>query len=289
MTPEHQLTVIGPSNSGKTTYFAALYFLLKNSDSRYEFRLDRTIDIHDKTYLSEISEEWANLRQIKHTDSNVWESLELPLISRDNTERIRISIPDIAGEYCTNALTSRKWDERIATQLECSDGFLLFINVNDLRAVELMDANWAARIKQSGKTNKNKRPAEDWEPDHELLPSDVLYTDLIQQVHFHNMSKIYRVSVVLSAWDIVQPEASKRDPETFFVKRFPLLAQFFASHAERFIVEIFGVSAYGAQPKDKTAVKDLEDKDPHERVQVVHSSAQGHDITLPLLHLIRHV
>ena len=286
--PERHLTVIGPSNSGKTTYLAALYFLLKNSEGTYHFRLDRTIEVHDRTYLTEISEEWANLREIKHTDSNAWESLELPLVSRDSTERVLISIPDLAGEFCTNALTSRKWDERIATQLECSEGFLLFININDLRMVDLMDAGWAARIAQTRELNKNKRPAEVWEPDHETLPSDVLYTDLIQQVHFHNTGKRYRVSVVLSAWDIVQPESLKRDPETFFSKRFPLLAQFFASHVDRFAVEIFGVSAYGAKQEDPVAVKDLEDKDPNERVQVVHSSEYGHDITLPLMHLIRH-
>ncbi len=287
---ERHFTVIGPSNSGKTTYFAALYYLLKNADDQYFYRLDRNYDIQDRTYLNEISENWANLKPIKHTESNVYETLELPLVNQDGSERATIYIPDLAGEFFSNTLTSRSWDQKVASQLARSNGLLLFMNVKDFRSVELMDENWAARVESnSGIEQKTKKiDAEPWEPDPEQLPSDVLLTDLIQQVHFQDSEKKHRVTILLSAWDILSSKTFFERPDLYFAKRFPLLSQFLESLADRFQVAIFGVSAYGTSPEDKTKVKTLEDCDPYKRVFIVGSTGKGHDITLPLMHLMNH-
>jgi Double-GTPase 1 len=307
MMPERNFTVIGPANSGKTTYFAALYYLLKNADEQYSFHLDRQSQVQDRSYLNEISEAWANLQPIKHTQHDHWETLQLPLVSSDKSQRFTLYIPDLAGEFFGSTLNSRSWDEKISLQITRSEGFLLFINVGDYRPVELMDEDWAARIEEQNaalikeqnvitakELNKDDQKAEVskptlWEPDPEKLPSDVFYTDLIQQVHFQNTEKHYRVSIVLSAWDTVRRPADYNNPKSYFEKRFPLLTQFFASHEDRYQIAFFGVSAYGTDPSKPDAVKALEDREPFERVIVVGPDGVGHNITLPLMHLSDYV
>lgn len=287
---ERQFTVIGPVLSGKTTYFAALYYLLKNAETQYPFRLDPQYDIQDRTYLNEISQKWARLEEIDHTVTKFWSKLELPLLSIEGNKRLKVLVPDLAGEFFQESLETRIWDYDFANQLSLSDGIMLFINVTDYReVVSLVGTPLSANDTEVAGPNIEEGELVPWAADIQKLPSDVTYTDLIQQVYYHNQEQKYQLSIVLSAWDIIKNSITKggRDfynhPERYFRKRFPLLSQFLDSHEDSFDLKVFGISGYGCDPMNPEEREQLEDVEPFERVQIVGPNGFSHDITLPLL------
>ncbi len=288
--PERQFTVIGSAESGKTTYFAALYYLLKNADSQYAFRLNLKHEILDRTYLNEISQKWAELEEIDHTVTGFWGKLELPLTDKDDNNPFVVFIPDLAGEFFNKTLESRTWEKAFADQLSQSYGILLFINVLDYRHVVALSGKPQRDPKKVQARNESQIVL--WEPDIQKLPSDVVYTDLIQQVYYQNQSQRYYLSIILSAWDVIVNAPSKREqafynhPEQYFRERFPMLSQFLESHSTTFHMKVFGVSAYGCDPTRAEQRQQLEDVEPFERVKVVGPDGPSHDITLPLLHLL---
>ncbi len=284
---EHRLTVIGPVNAGKTTYFAALYFLLKNAGNHYNMRIDPTKVVEDRSYLTEISQHWAKLEEIPHTTTGTWKTLELPLQQIDTGQRLVVYLPDMAGEMFRDALKAREWPSDYLVQLEASDRLLLFIGRKDYRETMFLDEEWVGHLE----ADPTVRPKE-WEASEDIIPSDVFYTDLVQQVFYHNAVKRYRLAIIISAWDELlaaiseQDKALYNDPDTYFVERFPLLNQFLESHKDTFNVKVFGVSAYGGNQVDGAAREALEDVDPHERVQIVTAGVLSRNITLPLQYLL---
>jgi len=294
--PERQFTVLGLVNSGKTTYFAALYYLLKNAEDEYAFRIDLGYEIKDRAYLNMISQQWARMEKLGRTATGTWQSLELPLLNRADTSRLVAFVPDMAGEFFHETLKSRSWDISLAGQLDRSNGLMLFINVEDYRSVDALDEKWARARERlsitSTEPENEKVETKLWEADPNKLPSDVTYTDLIQQVYYYDQDRNYRLAILLSAWDQIKKRLTPADralyddPEAYFNTRFPLLSQFLQSHQENFEVSVFGVSAYGADPDDQEARKELLNRTTHERVQIVSREGVGHDITLPLVHLL---
>lgn len=291
--PERQFTVIGPVHSGKTTYFAALYYLLKNSETQYPFRLDLQHEIQDRSYLNEISQKWADLEEIEHTVTGSWDKLQLPLLRQDGGTRLVVFIPDLAGESFQETLTTRTWEPKLATQLRQSDGIMLFINVLDHRDVVALTGKPTSDSKKAQSESEESQLVP-WQPDIQKLPSDVVYTDLIQQVFYDDQNRHYRLSIILSAWDSIKVSPTKKGrsfydhPERYFRERFPLLSQFLNSQSDAFQFKVFGVSAFGSDPTQVEERKKLEDVDPFERVQVVNAGSLSHDITLPLMHLLNH-
>lgn len=290
---ERQFTVIGPVHSGKTTYFAALYYLLKNSDTQYRFRLNLQHEIQDRSYLNEISQKWADLEEIEHTVTDFWGKLELPLLHRDNGKQLVVFIPDLAGESFQGTLETRSWEEKFANQLRQSDGIMLFINVLDYRDIVALTGKLAsASDAKKDKVESEESQIVPWQADIQKLPSDVVYTDLIQQVFYDNQNQHYRLSIILSAWDSIKTSPTKKwqgfyeHPERYFRERFPLMSQFLDSQSNTFQVKVFGVSAYGCDPTQSEEREKLEDVEPFERVQVVDADGSNHDITLPLMHLL---
>lgn len=283
---KNQFTIIGPVNAGKTTYFAALYFLLKRKNN-YEFRIDPRIDVKDRTYLTTISQAWALLEKIPRTPRSFWENLELPLRRNGRDDQITIYLPDMAGEFFNDSLKTRYLPVSLVEQLENSRGIMLFINPLDYRHNIHIDEKLVGVV-QLDESIKPKP----WDATQEILPSDVLYTDLIQQIFYHSPRREYRLAIIMSAWDKIKQSINDEDralydhPEGYLRKHFQLLTQFLDSHKGNFKLKVFGISAYGADPNSNTEKELMMELEPEERVKVIVSGQSNQNITHPLIHII---
>ena len=280
---ERTVTVIGPAASGKTTYFAALWSLLTSPQIPYSLAIDNSKIVPNKEYLIHISDLWMRPEKIPHTPSGDWHPMELPLRHEETGNTLTLHIPDLGGESFHVTLENREWTPEFSAALEATNALLLFINPKKHKPVEMIDHTIVERLAEA-----DAPPVREWAQDMSNIPSDVFYTDLLQQVAYHDENKHYAITIIVSAWDEITKLCPAEITEVFFKPaewlslKFPLLTQFIKSHPNRFDVKIFGVSAYGRDQAALETKEQLLKLEPEKRVVVVCDGQESNDITLPL-------
>jgi hypothetical protein len=125
-----------------------------------------------------------------------------------------------------------------------------------------------------------------WDP--QRAPCGAVLVDLLINIddHLDQQRKPIRVAIIVSAWDTM--EGMGLTPEDWFARSVALLDQFVRANPESFEVAVYGISAQGGDIADPTIrAKLLRLRNPMERVRLTRGHVVDHDLTSPIVWLLR--
>nr|VFJ49558.1 MAG: hypothetical protein BECKDK2373C_GA0170839_102629 [Candidatus Kentron sp. DK] len=283
---EHAIVIIGLPGSGKTTFLAALWHLVEESD------IDTVLRFHNlqgvkAAHLNKISARWRDAKVQDRTAVGDNQIVAMNLLDAEETP-MKVTFPDLSGE-----VYRRMWEERDCApevfEALNAEGVLLFIHADTIRP-----PRWVVDdVAQSKKLGLGVSEGEEipWHPD--LAPTQVQLVDLLQLLRLPPLDVgPRRLAIMLSAWDKVSEE--RLSPGDYLENKLPLLGQYLRSGADGWTYQVYGLSAQGGDydPVEKDAerspeAEELRDLDsPSTRIKLLQGSNSSHDLTEPLAWLM---
>ncbi|HBJ34300.1 MAG TPA: hypothetical protein DDZ51_05945 [Planctomycetaceae bacterium] len=269
--------LIGLPGAGKTTFLAALWHVLFESDVDGCLRFSHLDG--DTAYLNKIRDTWSNVNQSDRTQIGMEQVTSIFINDPVLDATTEVVIPDMSGEAFEQQWTDRTASSGYVASIRQSIGGLLLIHPH-VREESLISAA-EGLIKNIGIGSLLEKVAEEnlpvpWESRN--APTQVQLVDLLQFVQKLCEGRSIRLAVVVSAWDLI----NEKNPNIWVEKRLPLLHQFLTANQDVFETTCFGVSAQGGKiPDKKTTLEQI--VAPSHRIKVVHGQGvSSHDITLPL-------
>ncbi len=286
----HNYLLIGLPATGKTSFLAALWYSIQQDEVKTALKL-KNLD-GDSTYLNKICDSWLEYKPVGRNQTDIETFVSMQLIERNGDQEVHLTFPDISGETFKQQWASRHLTESFQNCIKSADGGLLFIHpksiLHPLRISQI--ANLAGLLEEDeeqaradGKTPNP--PSTPW--DIEKAPSQVQIVELLQFLAANQYFKApFKLTIVISAWD--EASSSGLNPSVWIEQQLPLLAQYLSSHKDKFTVSYCGISAQGGKYEGKE-LGSMQAKHPAERIQVVGEGIENpHDITEPLLWLMKH-
>ena len=283
--------VVGYPGAGKTTYLAALWYVLNHTDEiNTQYKLHRLYG--DDTYLNAIVDDWISYKEVERTKMSQEPDIGMEIEDTETGSAFRLAFPDLSGERFRQQFEERHCTEDYASLVRASQGCLLFIHCGQItRPTRIADAQPTIAIL----TEANERGdalSEDvdspekpelWEPN--MSPTQVKYVDLLQFIlHISNQSDPIRLAIILSAWDLVQ--GLQRSPVSLISEHLPLLHQFLQANDGKLQTQVYGVSAQGIDLNDEKKMSQFADNKlkPSDRIIVCADKSLdvSHDITMPM-------
>jgi len=163
--------------------------------------------------------------------------------------------------------------------LKQADAAMLFVRVNSDQDVRALDWVTSRRMMEKLGGNGDKG-----------LPTQVMLCELIRFLETtlarRNDGSLPRVSVVLTAWDLVDPTTFKEGPVAYLEREYPLVAGKLLN-LEGLDIQIFGLSAVGGDLKYDSAYRTtFLESGPDGKGWVVIQNGDGWrkdpDITIPI-------
>lgn len=270
---ENKCFIMGLPNAGKTTFLAALWYVVNNGENDAQLELFR---IEGNTnYLAKLSESWLECKPIDRTKRGE-EKKEITIYLTDKKENYAIQFPDLSGETFQNWYVQRKIEESLAEKIKEANSILFFINVKDIVSPFLINkANQYLEPAIEEKTNIRNKIEHD--------PVCVQIIELLQFVSLIKKSERVKLGIVFSAWDLVEKYSIR--PEDYAKQELPLLWQFLEVNKSRLEVSYWGISALGGAIEETDKL--LSYAHPYERLQVMDSAMiKSHDITSVIYKMI---
>lgn len=278
---EKSCFIMGLPSAGKTTYLAALSYLLQQTD--IETKLHWPSFTGDEQYFTQLSNIWLTASQVSRT-SVAAQQKSIDLVLTDNDDRqFRVSFPDLSGEVFQNQLVAREISKDIATLIEKCDGCLLFVNPQ-----EIIEPSLIADIPSS--LRSHSVPEEIGSFSFSSVPTEVQLVELLQFLVSIRDQANLKIAIIVSAWDLIldcTPESKTiSTPEHFIQARLPLLWQYLKGNDKFFSVKYYGVSAQGGEldsdEKAENLLREYE-KCPGERMKLIDNNGNiSNDISFPL-------
>ena len=282
---QHAISICGYPESGKTTYLAALWHLVTTAAEPTALKFE-SLREGDSTHLNEIAARWrSGLKQIRtEIPSNKVISMNLRNASGDV---IKLTLPDLSGESYRNMFEDRECDSFVAGTLESSEGMLLLIHSDNIKAPQMV-VTVASQSESLGISIPAGQEIA-WSP--KLAPTQVQLVELLQLLREPPLHVPFkRIAVILSAWDKVESEG--RSPDQFVAERLPLLKQYLDSGADSWQWRVYGVSAQGGdyESAEEPLKGDKLDRlnelrsydEPSMRIKVYSTGSQSSDLTEPI-------
>lgn len=271
---ENRCFIMGLPNAGKTTFLAALWYVITNGENDVQLELLR-ID-GNTNYLAKLSEQWLECKALARTKRGE-EIKDLTLYLTDNMKNYTLQFPDLSGETFQHWYTDRKIEENLAQQIKDADSILFFINVKDIVAPFLI--NEANQFVDIGKDETVEYSRNKIKHD----PVCVQITELLQFVSLLKRKQRVKLGIVFSAWDLLGDDSKK--PEEYAKQELPLLWQFLKTNKKCFEVKYWGISALGGAIEETEKLLSYEH--PYERIQVIDKNMnKSHDITCIVYEMI---
>ena len=258
---------VGLKGAGKTTYLAALWNLLEETDSGGDAQRPcvRLAQMQpDREYLQSIRGAWLDLENAQRTSLAVTPRIELALEISESADMVTLSVPDLSGETF-----SAQWETRQATHAYASlaaalDGVLLFVNSTAAgrhNRIVPAKARPAGSVSDGSNVSAASPPVQEpTEDSHKpfsaaMTQPQVQLVECLQFVSFlRSHARPIRVAVIVSAWDLV---GKAMRPSEWVERRLPLLYQYLQVQSSVRDFAFFGVSAQGGRwPEDRERLQD---------------------------------
>ncbi len=272
MDNSEKILICGLPNSGKTTFLAALWYLVTSREIETSLKFSSLPE--DREHLNKLSRLWEQCLQVGRTLSGDDNIVEMNLLS--STKEITLRFPDLSGETWNSI-----WEDRVCTSdlvslvSDCT-AVLLFIHsdkidkpvpiIEALAEADLLDETLGQELGVSFSPAK--------------VPTQVKLVEILQLLAknpFGTQSK--RLGVCLSAWDLA--EGDGKTPEMYLTSYLPLLDQYLGSKTDYQDFKVFGISAQGGDfESDVDVLRDI--PVPSNRIKLVVGTNSSHDLTLPL-------
>jgi hypothetical protein len=265
---------MGLPNAGKSTFIAALGYVMQHEEVKTSLRLARLPD--DVSYINSLTDDWLKCADFERTKAG------LELVSfelEDSSGPVgEVIFPDISGESFEHHWALREWEPEFANLAKVAGGALLF--VHPLHLAKPYSIADVAKVAATVGENADERKAEIWEP--EKAAPQVKLVDFLQMLASQTTKPWpLRIGVVVSAWDLVTKVSEKAQPDSWLKKAAPLLYHFLLANPEMFTTRYFGVSAQGGDnKKDGDTLRSFDD--PSQRIVVIGECCAEHDLSAPL-------
>jgi Double-GTPase 1 len=275
---DHSHLMIGLPGTGKSTFLAALWHVIRNHDAvPGALRLAGVRG--DRTYLNRIEQQWLACLPIERTSVS-GQAVTIRIEHPTSRRAIDLSIPDISGEmYEVVQWGQRECPVDYADLAKSSSGALLFLHPDaTIETDSIVQVDQAISGLFDGPSDAlgtgTERP-EPWDP--RRTPTQVKLVELLQFFLSHARHRI-RLGVVISAWDRVTEQPTT--PDAWLRKCVPLLHQFLLANDDRIEHRVYGVSAQGGPLEAADSLR--EHSVAVRRIRVVDSEGEGNDITSPV-------
>jgi hypothetical protein len=267
------VVLIGGPDSGKTNFIGRVWPAL--DAKRGSLQIAQQPD--DITFVLEVTDHLNSgnfAPRSEHADTR--REFEVIVCEGAGTEETSIVIPDISGELWLNAV---KYSE-IAKELRHADGALLFIRVGSDQDVTPLD--WVTSKRMMSKVQA---------PDNQSIPTQVVLCELIRFLEISLVDRPDggrpRVSIVVSAWDLVDKENFAKGPRAWLEHEYPLFGGRLGD-IERLDIRVFGLSVVGGDLKNDEKCREAVQEyglDGHGWVSAQHADGtwgKDDDLTLPI-------
>jgi len=287
---DFQCLMVGLPRTGKTTFLAALWHVVRSEEVPESLRIDRLEG--DQEYLNIIAGQWSRCEALDRTSGD---EIKVDIRLRDpaNGRPVRLRIPDMSGELYESLWENRVCLTSFADLVNEVDGCLLFVHPGKLvETAWIDDANaiygeWGTDeddgeepepVEGAESDGETEPTGTDW--DARLAPTQVRMVEILQFLT-EVSEKRFRVVLIVSAWDLVTEDMS---PTKWLEKRLPLLWQFLTANPGHFDVTYMGVSAQGGEVEGANSQADglLDHNIASHRIRVCAPDKEGHDISHPI-------
>lgn len=271
------VVLLGGPDSGKTNYVGRLWPALDAKKGR----LIAARQPEDITFVLEVADHLFSghfAPRSEHTDER--RDFEVVVADREGGEETAIVVPDISGELWRNAVQECEITPDWMEELRQADGALLFVRVGSDQDVRPLD--WVTSQRMLAKLGGIEASG---------LPTQVMLCELIRFLEVTLADRPDgsrpRLSVVVSAWDLVDAQKVEEGPKAYLEREYPLLAGRLGD-LDRLDARVFGLSVVGGDLKADSACRDalLESGlDGHGWVAVENEQgawAKNIDLTLPV-------
>lgn len=271
---DNKCFIMGLPNAGKTTFLAALWYVVSNGENDVQLELLRIEG--DTNYLARLSEQWLECKSLARTKRGE-EIKNLTVYLTDNKENYTLQFPDLSGETFQHWYTDRKIEEGLVKQVKEAGSILFIINVKDVIAPFLI--NEANQFLENDKDEIVEYPRNKIKHD----PVCVQIIELLQFISLLKSKQRINLGIVFSAWDLLEENSIK--PEEYAKQELPLLWQFLKTNKNSFEVKYWGISALGGAIEETDKLLSYEH--PYERIQVIDNDMnKSHDITSVVYEMI---
>lgn len=270
-----KILLCGLPESGKTTFLAALWYLLTSNDAvKTELSLG-SFPINRK-YLNRLAEKWCRFIKIDRTITG--EVQEVILHLKDETSDVDLHMPDMSGETWSTLWATRMCAPHVAEWSQSALGIMLFMHADKINLpIDIISRNESAKVLGEPPIASDFAP---WAPENS--PTQVVLVDILQLLTLPPLGRRGRkLAVIISAWD--KADGSGLTPEEYLQAHLPLLHQFLQCSSIFSEVKVFGVSAQGGDLDlriDNVRLK-AEDE-PSRRIRMVEDHGSKHDLTVPI-------
>ncbi|WP_448192330.1 TRAFAC clade GTPase domain-containing protein [Azospirillum sp. sgz301742] len=239
------VVLLGGPDSGKTNYVGRLWPALDEGKGR----LKAAQQPKDITFVLEVADHLFSgnfAPRSQHTDER--RDFEVVVADRLRDEEAAIVVPDIRGELWRNAVLDCEIAPDWMEELRRADGALLFVRVGSDQDVRPLD--WVTSQRLLAKLGGAEEPG---------LATQVMLCELIRFLEVTLTERTDgsrpRLSVVVSAWDLVDAQKFAQGPKAHLEREYPLLAGRLVD-IDRLDVRVFGLSVVGGDLKADAACRD---------------------------------
>jgi len=242
--------LMGLPSTGKTSFLAALWHMVNQSETPCALLLDRYDG--DITYLNLIRTAWLEHKPVPRNPSDSEKVVSMLLKQRASGAVVELTFPDLSGESFRMQWAKRELTTQYDQRLRKANGAILFVHpetiskphrIDTLDAlVAAMGAGLAAEDESAGQV----APAfiKPW--DIEKAPTQVQLVELLQFISSREyFQPPFRLAIIVSAWDLVAHLRST--PREWISRELPLLQEFLDSNEGTFQAQFYGLSAQGGR------------------------------------------
>lgn len=271
------ILLLGGPDSGKTNFVGrvwqsldagggSLHAAKQPEDIRF------VLDVADHLYSGHFAP------RSEHADDR--RDFEVVVAVERGGEQTRILLPDRSGELWLNAAANGEVAIGLMEEMKSASGAMLFIRVNS--EADVRPLNWVTSKQLLAKLGNLEDQG---------LPTQVMLCELLRFLESTLSQRPDgqppRVSIVVSAWDLVDQEKFDLGPEAWIEHEYPLLAGRLNDIAPMEL-RIFGMSVVGGDLKaDEACRTDVQENGLDGRGWVAVENGEGvwqkhSDLTLPI-------
>jgi len=282
---EFHLSIVGLPSSGKTTFLAALWHMVREHGSTTALSFD-SLSQDNYEHLNALAKRWRFGKIQQRTQVSGAKDVTMRLKDVAG-QKVAVSFPDLPGEDFARMWERRELEKSMLETLT-APALVLLVNGDTIRMPDWVVERMALTKKM--RTEPSKVEPEDWSAD--LAPTQVKLVDLLQMLMSGDLDiGERRLALLISAWDKVEGE--KQTPVEILASKLPLLDQYLRSGRDPWTWHVWGVSAQGGVYEDPEKQESFPETDKlreleraSDRIKVVDGNAISSDITQPLKWLI---
>lgn len=232
------IILMGGPDSGKTNYIGPLWRAL-DSETGTLRAAEQPDDLNFVLAITEHLFAGSFAPRSEHSDAR--RDFEVVVSSTKGGPRSRVIVPDTSGELWRRAVIDNEISRDWMDELNKADAALLFVRVDSDQDVRPLDWVTSHNLLERLGDDKDEGP-----------PTQIMLCELIRFLEVSLARRkdghLPRLSVVVTAWDLVDPATFEQGPLAFLEREYPLVAGRLAD-LDCLDVRIFGLSSVGGDLK----------------------------------------